>query len=295
MNKSVTRRALGRGLSTLIPVDSEERGSGNEVVEIEIDAVRANPFQPRVDFNETEIKGLATSIELQGLLQPLVVRKKQDGYEIISGERRLRALKTLGRDKAPCIVRPKVTDREMLELALVENLQRENLNEIETAFAYQRLILECSISHDDLAGRVGKSRSSVSNTMRLLKLPASIQQMVRAGQISMGHARALLGITGEDRQKELARRVVADGLTVRDVEAAAQVLKSPEKKPGGSTENTRKGKPDDPDMVQLIERLQYRFGTPVKILRPDNKGGKIEIVFHDKDDLDRVIEILLGH
>jgi ParB family transcriptional regulator, chromosome partitioning protein len=292
MNKSPARRALGRGLSTLIPVDSEEHGSGNEVVEIETDAIHANPFQPRADFNEVEIKGLAASIELQGLLQPLIVRKKQDGYEIISGERRFRALKTLGRDKAPCIVRPKVTDREMLELALVENLQRENLNEIETAFAYQRLILECNISHDDLAGRVGKSRSSVSNTMRLLKLPAPIQQMVRSGQITMGHARALLAITGEEKQKDLARRIVADNLTVRDVESAAQVLKSPERKP---SEKAGKGKPEDPDIVQLMERLQYRFGTPVKILRRDNKGGKIEIVFHGKDDLDRVVDILLGH
>lgn len=295
MNKHATRRALGRGLSTLIPVDSEERGSGNEVVEIDSDAIRTNPFQPRADFNEEEIKGLASSIEQQGLLQPLVVRKKQDGYEIISGERRLRALKILGRDKAPCIVRPKVTDREMLELALVENLQRENLNDIETAYAYQRLILDCGISHDELGARVGKSRSSVSNTMRLLKLPTTIQQMVRSGKLSMGHARALLAIADEERQQELARRIVSDGLTVRDVESVAQASKSPEKRQHGPDGKARKSKSDDPDNVQLMERLQYRFGTPVRIVRSEKTGGKIEIVFHGKDDLDRVVEILLGH
>jgi len=293
MNKSVTRRALGRGLSNLIPVDSEERGSGSEVVEIDADAIRTNPFQPRTDFNEAEIKGLSSSIEQQGLLQPLVVRKKVEGYEIISGERRFRALKLLGRDKVPCIVRPKVTDREMLELALVENVQREDLNDIETALAYQRLILECNISHDDLAGRVGKSRSSVSNCLRLLKLPAAIQAMVRSGTLSMGHARAILAIDNEEKQKALAQRIVDEGLTVRDVESAATEAKgaaksrgrvAPAPAPAGS----------DPNTVELLDRLQYRFGTPVKLHRTGSGGGKIEIVFHGKDDLDRVVELLLG-
>lgn len=199
MNKQGTRRALGRGLSNLIPTPVENQSGNEEIQELNISNIRPNPFQPRIDFEEEEIRGLAESIEAQGLLQPVVVRKKEDYFEIVSGERRYRAFCLLKREKIPCIVKTQITDREMLELALVENIQREELNEIEMAIAYQKLLLECSYTHDQLSKQVGKSRTSITNTLRLLNLPEEIQQMLRKNQISMGHARALLAI--EDEKK----------------------------------------------------------------------------------------------
>jgi ParB family transcriptional regulator, chromosome partitioning protein len=212
MAKTNHRRALGRGLTTLIPQDSLDTGSGSEVVMVDIHAIRSNPFQPRIDFNETEIAGLAESIRNQGLLQPVVLRKKVDGYEIISGERRLRALKHLGNNQVPSFVKAQVSDREMLELALVENIQREDLNDIEEAVGYQRLLQECSLSHEDLAQRVGKSRSAVTNIMRLLKLPEEIQVLLREKKLSMGHARALLAMQDPAEQRALARRIIEQDL-----------------------------------------------------------------------------------
>lgn len=221
-----SRRALGRGLTNLIPQDSEEKGSDNEVVLVDTNSIRPNPYQPRKQFDDAEIEGLAESIKTQGLLQPVVLRKKVDGYEIISGERRMRALKLLGNDKIPCLVKPKITDREMIEMALVENIQREDLNEIEQGLAFQRLMLECDLSHDELAKRVGKSRSVVTNTLRLLKLPQEVQQRLVQGEITMGHARALLSIDGAQLQKEMGEKIVAQKLSVREVEEATQQGKS---------------------------------------------------------------------
>ena len=184
-----SRRALGRGLTNLIPVDSEEKGSDNKVVLVDANSIHPNPFQPRREFNDEELAGLAESIKQQGLLQAIILRKKQDGYEIISGERRFRALKILGQDKMPSIIKPKVTDREMMEMTLVENIQREDLNDIEQAHAFQTLLQDCDLSHEELSKRVGKSRSAITNTLRLLKLPLDIQQRVIHNEISTGHAR----------------------------------------------------------------------------------------------------------
>jgi len=295
MNKSTQRRALGRGLTNLIPQDTEESGSDNQIVMVDANAIMSNPFQPRRDFNEEEIAGLSDSIATQGLLQPVTVRRKVDGYEIVSGERRFRACRRLGWDKVPCIVRPKVPDREMLELALVENIQRENLNDIETAVAYQRLLLECSLSHEELAKRVGKSRSALTNSLRLLKLSEPVQEMLRSGGISMGHARALLAVDDPKRQKELAEAVAEKKLSVREIET---IIQKNESKNRNQTAKPRKGNDSghaiDPDIRQKLDELQYRLGTAVRIVGRAQTGGRIVIQFHGTEDLGRILEILAG-
>jgi ParB family chromosome partitioning protein len=289
------RRALGRGLTNLIPIDTEERGSDNEVVLVDINAVASNPFQPRQAFDKDEIKNLAQSIEKQGLLQPILLRKKEGGYEIISGERRFRAMKQLGHDKVPCIIKPKITDNEMIEMALVENIQREDLNDIEQAVAYHRLMLDCGLSHDEISKKVGKSRSTITNFLRLLKLPDKIQEMVRHKELSMGHARALLGIDDPQQQIALAGKIAAENLTVRDIEKTTQTEK--EKKPESKKiVHVRDAqKPADPDLVQQTEKLRYQFGTMVNILHSSGEKGKIEIHFYSNNDLNRLLELLLAH
>lgn len=292
MDNRHSRRALGRGLSNLIPQDSEETGSDNEIVLVDSNAIRPNPFQPRSKFDNKEIEGLAESINSQGLLQAIILRKKIDGYEIISGERRFRALKLLGHDKIPCIIKPKVSDREMIEMTLVENVQREDLNDIEQAFTYQRLLHECGLSHEELSKRIGKSRSAITNIMRLLKLPDEIQRLVMSGDISMGHARALLSIEDIHKQKEIAERICSRKLSVRDVEDEIKRLK--EKKPQVKSRKLKSDIEKDPDLIAIIEKLQYKFGTMVKVISLRNGKGKIEIHFYKKDDLNRILEILKG-
>ncbi len=285
-----TRRALGRGLTNLIPVDTQEKGSGNEVVFVDVNAITSNPFQPRQDFDKDEIGNLAQSIKNQGLLQPILLRKKDSSYEIISGERRFRAMKLLGNDKVPCIVKPHITDHEMIEMALVENIQRENLNDIEQAFAYQRLMMECGLSHEEISKKVGKSRSTVTNFLRLLKLPDEIQQKVRQKELTMGHARALLAIEDPKRQKEMVHRILTENLTVRDIEKTAQPEvpgKKKKEKNNGSSEKI------DPDMEHQTEQLRYRFGTRVNVVKAADGKGKIEIHFLSMDDLNRIFELLL--
>jgi ParB family chromosome partitioning protein len=223
-----------------------------------------------------------------------VLRKKVNGYEIISGERRFRACKFLKQDKIPAIVRPKVTDREMLEVSLVENIQRENLNDIEQAQAYQRLLLECGLSHEELSKRVGKSRSVITNALRLLKLPEPVQELVRTGKISMGHARALLGVTDPKRQRAMAKRIVEEKLSVREIESEVQE----EKGESGAGRKRRSGARRkeaaaiDPDVRECLERIQYRFGTSVRMVQTKENRGKIEILFHNDSDLSRILELL---
>jgi ParB family transcriptional regulator, chromosome partitioning protein len=294
MTSGQSRRALGRGLTNLIPQDSEETGSDNDVVLVDSNAIRPNPFQPRKEFVYAEIQGLAESIKNQGLLQAIILRKKIDGYEIISGERRFRALKLLGQDKIPCIIKAKITDREMIEIALVENIQRENLSDIEQAIAFQRLLLECGLSHEDLSARVGKSRSAITNTLRLLKLPDSIQQMVVRGEISMGHARALLSFEDAQKQNDIAGKIISQKLSVREVEEAAQHLREKGPQTKGSVLSAKKSAEKDPNILSLVEKLQYKFGTMVSIVKLRNDKGKIEIHYYNKDDLNRIVDLLKG-
>jgi len=302
-NKTNSKRksVLGRGLNSLIPTYSddgdkksqEEKGSG-DVELVDINAIDPNPHQPRTDFDEDEIAGLAASIQNQGLLQPVVLRKKGGRYEIISGERRFRAHKHLKRDSVPCIVKTQVSDKEMLELALVENIQREELNEIEKAAAYQKLISEFEYTHEALAKQVGKSRTVITNSLRLLNLPDEIQQMVRKNEISSGHARAILSLETEAQQLEAARKILDDKLTVRDIEQFVQAEKV--NKPA-KTETAAKPQQDkvlDPNIVHQLERLQYKFGTSVKLKVTGDNKGRVEIEYFSESDLVRVFDLLLA-
>jgi ParB family chromosome partitioning protein len=288
--KAKTRRALGRGLSSLIPLEDERPSGGSE--EVDVNAIRPNPFQPRVDFREEEIRELVQSIESQGLLQPIIVRRKTRGYEVISGERRLRALKELGWDRIPCIVKQKVSDREMLEMALVENLQREDLNDIELGSAYQRLLLECRLTHEQLSERLGKNRSTITNTLRLQKLPAAVREMIRKGELSSGHARALLGLEDTHRIEAMARTIVARGLSVREAEEMVRRGNS-----GHRTQRKREkaGKSSataDPHLNECEDRLRQKLGTSVRIAR-SSRGGKIVIAYRGVEEMNRILELLL--
>jgi ParB family chromosome partitioning protein len=293
MNKKTHRRVLGRGLSALIPAAAQEApgDSGQVIVLLDLSVLRANPFQPRREFDEEETNALAGSIKAQGLLQPILVRQKENStYEIISGERRFRALKLLGRDKIPCMVKPGLSDREMMEMAIVENIQREDLNEIEKAEAYQKLLQEYDYTHDQLARQVGKSRTAVTNTLRLLGLPQEILQMVRRNIVSMGHARALLSLEDDERRLALAKKIQDEGLSVRDVEKAVQPVEREKK------QERRKSSPHavgDPNTVAALGKLEYLLGTPVKIKATSEKSGKIEIAFFSESDLTRIFDVLL--
>ena len=289
MNKQGTRRALGRGLSNLIPTQSENESGNKEILELNISDIKPNPFQPRIDFDEEEIKGLAESIESQGLLQPIVVRKKDNHFEIVSGERRYRAFCVLKRDKIPCIIKMQITDREMLELALVENIQREELNEIEMAIAYQKLLLECNYTHEQLSKQVGKSRTVITNSLRLLNLPDEIQQMLRKDHISMGHARALLAIEDEKKQLVLAKRTIEEQLSVREIEKESQESKGQKK----AVKTVKQPETIDPDILNVLERLRYKFGTAVSFKESSKGKGKVEIEYYTNSDLLRIVDLLL--
>ena len=287
MSKKPTRNVLGRGLSNLIPVKIEELEGQNEVHNVSISSIKTNPFQPRLDFNEAEIKGLAESIRKQGLLQPIVVRQIGDHFELISGERRFRAFQVLKNDSIPCIIKKNVSDREMLELALIENIQREELNEIEKAVAYQKLLLEYSYTHEQLSEHIGKSRTTITNSIRLLNLPDDIQKMVRNNEISMGHARALLGLNNNEDIMTIAKKIVDEHLSVRDVESFVKPTKKKEK-----TEKIGNKEVIEPDIKALIERLEYKFGTSIKI-QNGTKKGSVVFQFFGEEDLTRLADLFL--
>jgi ParB family chromosome partitioning protein len=291
MNKQNSRKALGRGLSNLIPTQFDNNEDNEEIHYIDINSVKTNPFQPRTDFDDEEIRGLAESIDNQGLLQPVVVRKKENSFEIISGERRFRAFKFLGKNKLPCIIKNQITDREMLELALVENIQREQLNEIEKAVAYQKLILECSYTHEQLSKQIGKSRTSITNSLRLLNLPEKIQGFVRKNKISMGHARALLSVIDEKEQIQLAQKIIDNNLSVRDIEKESQENSVKKKKISSTSKNIEI---EDPDILQVLDKLRYKYGTSVEIKNQSKDKGKLEISFYNQADLTRIVDLLLS-
>jgi len=291
MNKKVSKRVLGRGLSALIPTGDEEilTDKENEVVNIDYSAIVPNQFQPRKEFNEEEISSLAQSISIHGLLQPILVRQKAaNNYEIISGERRLRALRFLGKDKIPCVVRQNVSDREISEMALVENIQREDLNDIEKADAYQQLILDHDYSHDQLAKQIGKSRTAITNTLRLLNLPEEIKAMIREKKISTGHARALLAIEDNNKRLLLANKIINENLSVRDVEKETQ------EQTGHKKNKLNKIDAIDPNLAEAVNKLQYKLGTPVELKKKTGDRGILKIEFFSEKDLFRIVELLLS-
>ncbi|MFC1500816.1 ParB/RepB/Spo0J family partition protein, partial [Candidatus Zixiibacteriota bacterium] len=227
----MSRKALGKGLDALIPGAGEDAGPASEVetkarrpgdagvvTKIQIKTITPNPFQPRQDFDREALEELAESIRQKGVIQPVLVRTAEDGYQLVAGERRLRAAKLAGLTSIPAIVYEVETDEDMLELSIIENVQREDLNAIDTALAYRRLAEDCSLTQEQISERVGKSRAAVTNKIRLLGLPSEVQKKVRSGELSEGHARALLGLPMKKQQVDLSRRVIRQGLSVRDVE-----------------------------------------------------------------------------
>lgn len=281
------RKALGRGLEALIPRTETATASAPKsgVSVCAIEDLHPQHGQPRKVFEEAKLEELAQSIREQGILQPILARRLPDGgLEIIAGERRWRAAQRAGLREVPVLVR-EATDDDAFELALVENLQREDLNPIESAEALQRLLASRGFTQEDLAQRVGKDRSTVANTLRLLKLPAAVQARVATGELSSGHARALLGCADAATTARLAERVVAAGLSVRATEALVRAALR--------TAAERESTPPSPAVKDLITRLQRSLGAKVKVL--DKKGkGRLEISYASYDDLDRIIEKILG-
>jgi len=287
----MARKALGRGLDALLPQAAAESppsiiAAGEPAVgsvpEVDIDRIRPNPRQPREHFNEEALESMAASLRERGMLQPLVVRQQGDGYQIIAGERRWRAAQRAGWHRVPVLVR-EATTLEALELALIENVQREDLNPLEEARAYEFLSSEAGLTQEQVAQRVGRERSTVANYVRLLALPERVQELLVDGGLSMGHARALLGLKGAGAQTRLAEAVAREGLSVRQTEA--RVRRDRATKPGAAASA-------DPDTVAAQDRLSRSLGAPVNIRGKEK--GRIEIRFTSLEELDRLYEQLLG-
>jgi ParB family chromosome partitioning protein len=277
--------ALGKGLGALIPDLDAAEDKPADYFYCDIDLIRPNRFQPRKRFARDELQELSDSIREQGILQPLLVRRDDDGYELIAGERRLRAARTAKLTQVPVIIK-KISEPKLLEMSIVENIQRENFNPMEEAEAYHRLIAEFNLTQDQAANRVGKSRSAVANFLRLRQLPDLIKDSISDGSLSMGHARALLGVDTSAQQLTAWRMVVSKRLSVRQTEELIRRLKSEKKRP-----KVTKKTSEDRYFSDLAEALSRHFGTKVAI-RTNGQRGKVEIEFYSNDDLDRLIGLL---
>jgi len=271
------RQALGRGLEALIPLAKGEPG----IVEIPLVEIRPSPFQPRKRFDDKKLDELAASIRAQGILSPVIVRQIPGGYELVAGERRLRAAERAGLERIPAVVR-EMSNAEMLEVALIENVQREDLNPIEEAEVYRRLVEEFGLTQEEMAARVGKDRASVANTLRLLKLPHPIREDLIEGAMSAGHGRALLGLEGRDLQLKAREAVIRRGLSVRATELLVKRLKS------GPAAQDRTLRRKAPGLAQVEEQLRRTLATKVRIIRRGQRG-RIEVEFYSEDDLDRLV------
>jgi ParB family chromosome partitioning protein len=284
----MSRKALGKGLEALIGESPEESVKPEEqpkqrLVNLRIDKIKSNPYQPRTKVDEEKLTELSASIKEKGIIQPVVVRQVGEEFELVAGERRLLAAKKLGWEEIPAVIAGKLSKEDMLELSLIENLQREDLNPIDTAKGYKRLLEECLLTQAEVAQRIGKDRSSVANTMRILNLPEEVQKLIANGRLSEGHARAILSLSGEKKQIALSRRVVEEELSVRRTEDLAH--------PDRRTLIIRKRAKISPAFFEIEEKLKQYFGTSVKVLGKD-KGGRIEIEFYSEEDLSRILELL---
>jgi len=271
------RQALGRGLEALIPLAKGESG----IVEIPLIEIRPSPFQPRKRFDDKKLDELAASIRAQGILSPVIVRQIPGGYELVAGERRLRATERAGLERIPAVVR-EMSNAGMLEVALIENVQREDLNPVEEAEVYRRLIEEFGLTQEEMAARVGKDRASIANTLRLLKLPHPIREDLIEGAMSAGHGRALLGLEGRDLQLTAREAVIRRGLSVRATELLVKRLK------GGPAAQDRSIRRKAPGLAQAEEQLRRTLATKVRIIRRGQRG-RIEVEFYSEDDLDRLV------
>ena len=287
------RRVLGRGLDAILQSPETDITSkdisgdfvAGAIAEIDIDLIETNPFQPRTEFDETALRELAQSIKEQGVIQPVTVRKLgYNKYQLISGERRLRASKLAGLTKIPVFIRV-ANDEQMLELALIENIHRENLNAIEVAISYQRLIDECNMTQEEVSDKVGKSRSAVANFLRLLKLPAEVQIAIRDGHITMGHARALINITDKEQQLKLLQQIIEGEMNVRQTEELAEKAKNPEAKERKQTNFIPE------HFKSKIKKLSQTLNTKVKVTRNVKGQGSVVIDFKDEAEFDRIMEL----
>jgi ParB family chromosome partitioning protein len=296
------KSVLGRGLNALIPKNprmevnirdgsiGRDTGEIGIIASVDIAKIQPNPFQPRTDFNQESLEELTHSIQEKGIIQPITVRRFENRYQLISGERRLRAAQNARLRQIPAYIITVKTDEEMLELALIENIQREYLNPMEIANAYQRLIDECHLSQEEIAKRVGQDRSTVTNFIRLLKLPAKIQEGLRKEKISMGHARALITLPNERVQLRLFEKIVDGGLSVRKVEDIVRVAQQPKKKSG-----PHKGNENILTNVQSMEeKLRHALGTKVKVRTKGQARGEIIIEYYSLDDFDRLMDLFTG-
>ncbi len=306
------KAALGKGLSALLPsVSDSDRDSGKEsarlyslddrtrlagrVADLETASIDPNPYQPRQDFDEAALDELAASVEQLGIVQPITVRAKEDGrFELIAGERRLRAAKKVGLDRIPAFVREADTEA-MLEMAIVENVQRENLNPVEVSLGYQRLVDECGLSQEEVAQKVGKSRSAVANSLRLLRLPADVLAALRDGRLSSGHARMLVSIEDPDVAAQIFERTLKEDLSVRQVEALARKYRDGIAGPDPASSGTAAAAPvrQQLQIDSFGDQLRDRLATQVSIRHKKDGAGKIEIEYYSEDDLERLLDLLL--
>jgi len=296
MNKPLdNRRALGRGIDSFFGSRTSSPNhnagaatalapEGNGLMMVPIDQIEANPTQPRQHFDATSLNELAASISANGIIQPLVVRRKGDAFELVAGERRWRASKMAGLLEVPVVVQ-EIADDKVLEIALIENIQRADLNPIETATAFSRLVRELNLSHEEVGQRTGKERATITNFLRLLKLPDDLQQLVAEGRLTMGQGKALLSIEDPDKQRELAQKAMQLGLSVRAVEKMVQnILTPPEPTPEAAPI------PVDPNVAAAIENFERVLGTRVKITPTTENRGKIEIEYYSQAELQRIYE-----
>ncbi len=296
MSAKTRRTGLGKGLGALLQdtPEKDENISGygasirGAIREIPIDEVEVNPFQPRSSFNQESLQEMASSIKVQGIIQPITVRQlSRSSFQLISGERRLQASKLAGLDSIPAYIRT-ANDQQMLEMALIENIQRENLNAIEIALSYQRLISECKLKQEELGDRIGKNRTTVNNYLRLLRLPPDIQVAIRDGELSMGHARALITIENTELQLDVFNKILKQGLSVRKVEEYVRNLVNKEVKP----KQVKPKAAPDPELLKLQDRLSSHFGTKIRVKTGKGTKGEINIPYHSTEDLNRILDIL---
>ncbi len=300
--------ALGKGLGALLPdikfadegfkIDGEEAAK-EKLAYIEISKISLNPYQPRKRFDKTALEDLKNSIIENGVLQPIAVRRNANGYELISGERRLKASVLAGLDKIPAIIQTAPSDAKMLELALIENVQREDLNPVETAYGYRRLIEEFNLTQEEVALKIGKDRSTIANSLRLLKLPEKVLDSLRKNEISTGHARALLALNDREAILKLWKRTIDERLSVRAVETAVKEYNAKKIKSPVKTAEEKKDKKSILDAASALalarfeDKLRKAYGTKVKITPKSKESGTIEFEFYSKDDFERLVEIFL--
>lgn len=288
------RKALGKGLSALLPANKPAtqatpppQGQPSGALQLPIEQIEPNPLQPRTTFQADRLAELAQSIRENGVIQPLVVRRVGDRYQLVAGERRWRASRLAGLSTVPVVVQD-FAEKRLMEVALIENIQREDLNPIEVAHAFDRLNKEFSLSHEDIARRTGKDRTTVTNMLRLLKLPGDVQILLAEHRLSMGHARAILGLPTPELQIQVAEKASSEGMSVRQVERLVQRMSEPREP------KTPEEVAQDPNVRAAIEQLERVLGTRVRIVEKSEQRGRIEIDYYSMEDLTRIYELIVG-